>query len=82
MYLNNFVQNTPMKVDVIYDQGGDWAALYVNGVLRYQGHSIQDDWWKAILTEANVEVNDYQEADIASIGICPDNLSEVEITYG
>lgn len=71
-----------MKVDVIYDQGGDWAALYVNGQLRCQGHDIRDDDWKSLLVELGAEVNDYQEADIASIGICPDYLEEVEILYG
>jgi hypothetical protein len=71
-----------MKVDVIYDQGGDWAVLYVNGQAKFQGHSIRDDDWKILLKELGVEVNDYQEADFSSSGYAPDYLEEVEIIYG
>ncbi len=71
-----------MKVDLIYDVGGDWVALYINGVLKYQGHSITDDNWKEILMSLNVQVNDYQEANFADSGSAPMHLADMEIVYG
>ncbi len=71
-----------MKVDLVYDVGGDWVALYVNDVLRFQGHSITDDNWKTLLSELNVQTNDYQEANFADSGSAPTNLSDMEFVYG
>lgn len=71
-----------MKIDVIYDGAGYWAALYIDGKIEFQGHSIRDDDWKKVLKKLGVEVNDYQEADFSDTGNAPDNLSEVRITYG
>lgn len=71
-----------MRIDVIYDEGGDWAALYLDGKVEYQGHAIRDDEWKAVLKKLGAEVNGYQEADFSSIGCAPSNLEEVKINYG
>lgn len=71
-----------MKVDLIYDQGGDWAALYVNGELRCQGHSIRDEDWKAVITELGAETNDYVESDFSDGYGAPAKLEDVVISYG
>lgn len=68
-----------MRVDLVYDQNGDWAALYVDGVLRFQGHSIRDDDWKTVLTELGVQVNDYAEASFEDGAGAPDRLEDLEI---
>ena len=71
-----------MKVDLIYDSNGDWAAVYVDGKIFCQKHSISDDVWKSILAKAGVEVNQYQEADFSETGVAPETLDKVEVTYG
>ena len=76
------LESPKMKVDLIYDKGGDWVALYVNDVLRFQGHEIRDEDWLTLLSELNVQVNDYQEADFTGSGESPQRLEDVEIIYG
>jgi hypothetical protein len=80
VYLSNFAskfQGIPMKVDVIYDTGGDWVALYVDGYLRFQGHDIRDEDFKTLLSELGAEVNDYEEADFTGSGYTPETLEEL-----
>ena len=83
MLLTSYVKSQPpMKVDLIYDQNGDWAALYVDGVCRFQGHSIRDEDFMSVIKELGAEINDYQESDFSDTGTAPGTLEEVTITYG
>jgi len=83
MLLTSYVKSQqPMKVDLIYDKNGDWAALYINGVCRFQGHSIRDEDFMSVIKELGAEINDFQESDFSALGTAPATLEEVKITYG
>lgn len=76
-------EQTRAEISLIYDVGGDWVALYVNGELRFQGHAISDDQWKTLLVELGATTNDYQESNIASNGEgAPYYLKDVKVTNG
>ena len=63
-----------MKVTII--RADDWAGVYVDGVLRYEGHSISAWEWSLLLVEAGVQVTDLSERPesyeaIEAAGRCP-----------
>ena len=79
MFLTNYLKfKAAMKIDLIYDTNGDWAALYVDGICRFQGHHIRDEDFMTLLSELGAQVNDYEEADMTNYGSgAPLNLSEI-----
>jgi hypothetical protein len=71
-----------MKIEILtFD---DWEALYVDGKLKDQGHSLRVD---SVLSALgfNVEkryVNNYQVDDLNHFGnSCPDSLEELKTHY-
>jgi hypothetical protein len=32
-----------MSVALVYDEGGDWVGVYIDGKLKYESHSITED---------------------------------------
>ena len=56
------------KVALVYDSNGDWTAMYLNGVLVDQGHSLSGDRVARRLIGLEVESLDEYEADISELG--------------
>lgn len=50
-----------------YIDGDDWTAIYVNGVLEYEGHSIPDHSWLGLLALGAMEVHVW-EWDFSELG--------------
>lgn len=52
-----------MQIDYIQDLTGDWVAVYVDGEIFYQDHSI-DDWkWLELVKKASfqsVEIREWE----------------------
>jgi hypothetical protein len=38
-----------MQIDYVSDSGGDWAAVYVDGAVYAQDHSIDEHKWLELL---------------------------------
>lgn len=62
----------------------DWAGLYENGVLIYEGHSIRDEDYLAIMRRHGIEVHDewidYPEAEVITPGgRMPDTIQELKV---
>lgn len=49
-----------MKLVIVTDeQSYDWQRLYVDGALRYDGHSIPDYVYQELLEEAGVKTDEH-----------------------
>lgn len=62
---------------ITYLQADDWAGVYVDGKLKFEGHSIDSNEWVILLREAGVEVEDLSETDLSyetieAHGRCPE----------
>lgn len=42
-------------IDYVSDTGGDWTAVYVNGEVYAQDHSIDDHKWLALIEEVGYQ---------------------------
>jgi len=52
-------------IDFVSDYYGDWAGIYVNFQMKYQGHSIPQFKWLEILKEVSgtdVEIRTWETA--------------------
>lgn len=65
-----------MSRDVMYARGDDWEAVYIDGVLASQGHSIN---WMHVIEElgcnAYTQEVDYEWLD--EQGEFPEDMNEV-----
>jgi hypothetical protein len=67
------------KITVVKDEGGDWEAVYFDGKVQAQTHSV--DYVYSILpllVEQNIESIEVFEADLAERGWAPNTLDEFE----
>lgn len=61
---------------LVYDNvEGDWAAVYVDGVLKHEGHSISE---RDLLAAAGIEADFIYDASAQATGRFPHRLEEVE----
>lgn len=44
------------KIEQRSNPSGDWTELWVDGELRFEGHSISDHEWRTLLIELGHEV--------------------------
>lgn len=71
-----------MTIRVI--RGEDWVALYVNGKIVHQGHSIPDHIWTTLMGADQIwldEVEDGMEKLMEDMRF-PETWSELERRYG
>lgn len=69
----------------IIDFEPDWAALYVDGELRYEGHQYnKEDWLKELLEEGGFKVDEMYCGESATRPWqgTPATLGEAEEMYG
>ena len=69
------------RLEVMFVGADDWHGIYIDGLLRYEGHSIPDDEWLSVLKEAGVVVDNKSESDeayevIQSYGRCPTTVAD------
>lgn len=64
-----------MRVTLVHDDSGDWMGVYIDGALRYQGHSIEDSKLLELVGVDHTYVTSY----ISSVGEShlPDALEDV-----
>jgi hypothetical protein len=68
-----------MQIDYVTDLGGDWAGIYTDGDLFYDGHSIPDDTWMKLLRLAAylpVEIREWV-SDLEMGGRYPDDFLDL-----
>lgn len=56
------------EVVLVHDEGGDWIAMYVNGYLKDEGHSLSEDRVLEILVGETVESLNNFSLDFQEIG--------------
>ena len=65
-----------MSRDVMYVRGDDWEAVYIDGVLADQGHSID---WMSVIAElgCNTYVQEVSYEWLVERGDFPEDINEV-----
>jgi hypothetical protein len=63
-----------MKVDILSNDD-DWIAIYVDGALHYEGHSIPGFVWRRLLEAAGASVARYYN-QFEAFGRGPETLAE------
>jgi len=38
-------------IDLVKDKSGDWAGLYLNDVIKHEGHDIPDKIWLNVIAD-------------------------------
>lgn len=67
--------------EIVIVDADDWAGLYIDGKLVYEGHSID---YRQVFKHLNIDYS-RKEADFEwmdEVGRLPENLSEVELADG
>lgn len=65
------------KIAVVFDEGGDWEAFYINGMLVDESHSLSTQRVLDLLVGKTVDEVEYFESDFEESGNRGfDNLSE------
>lgn len=67
-----------MSLHIVRSEEGDWIALYKDGKLLHQGHSIQEEELLSLLGIGYTHV----VYDLEDLGQCPYNLSDLEFHEG
>lgn len=63
--------------DIVHVWEDDWAGLYVDGVLKHEGHSIRDEDWLELLNGRQVNLEDVKPGWLEGQGRLPLLLSEI-----
>lgn len=64
-----------MNVTVLTDD--DWEAVYIDGTLQYEGHSIPAFWWTQIIQQLGIRA-EVKEVDFSlNGGAAPSKLREL-----
>lgn len=63
-----------MSYDIVRSEDYDWIALYHDGILLHQGHSIQEEDLLRIL---GIDFG-HQVLPLAEMGECPHYLRDLE----
>jgi len=66
-----------MTITVVGNPSGDWEGVYVDGILKFEGHSIQ--WWQ-MLKALGIEYTTFDADDewLLDRGRLPEKLTEVK----
>lgn len=67
------------RVNVVHME--DWAGLYLDGQLEYEGHSIPDFWYLSLLDKLGIETKEeWQETlDVSHL---PTRYSDIKTEPG
>lgn len=66
-----------MSKDVVYVCNCDWEAVYIDGELISQGHSVN---WMNVVESLGCNIYNMQAKEdwLQEVGYFPENISEVE----
>lgn len=72
----------PMTVRLV--SADDWKGLYINGLLKYQGHDIPDFIWLELLKGDVIFFDEYEGAmdKLMLEGHLPNTFEKVKEEYG
>lgn len=78
----NNVTLPPMTVRLV--DADDWKGLYVNGNLKYEGHSIPDFVWVEVLRGDQIFLDEYEGGmdTLMNTGRFPERFSDFKEEYG
>lgn len=51
------------NIELITNEGGDWAVLKVDGKIYYEGHSIPDFIWLKIIHKLGIKISSKEISD-------------------
>lgn len=72
-----------MAHEIRYAQASDWAGIYINGDLFYEGHSIPDNIWAEVIegmggvTCRQISITEEMEETISTLGGFPEDISNL-----
>ena len=71
------------KIVITNSECGDWSGIYVNGILFYEGHSIDNSVWIDVIKRYKVfsgEIHSYWIADewLENRGNFPDKFNDIQ----
>lgn len=67
--------------EIVLVDGDDWKGIYIDGVVKHQGHSIPTHVWGELLETGPYTFREVQ-ADVdwlSSLGWLPEHLSDVRV---
>lgn len=67
---------------IVLVQADEWEGLYVDGMLRTEGHSIDPAAIVAICGGVSKRLTTQQDKKLCEVGGLPDNLADLGKTLG